>query len=330
MSDQVADPAGGEDGGFTPETDPAISPGGYIPPSSGADVAPPGLLTAPEPAAPAAAVPQVASATETASFALPEAVASSPLPGDVPSPPPPNAARPARRAGRVIALAALIVVGVAGIGAGGTFLTRELTRGPTSAEKAAAIQQEIASRWRRYPAGKIFTPTIGYSTSDFGANFNATLVGIAEPVSCSAALDPGVANPLVKDGCVTVLRATYLDPSGTEATTVGVLVMKSTSAADLAIADANSLPPSAGVRTFPLSGTLADQFGDAQRQFFSSLSNIGPYVFMSVAGYTDGRVVDSAATSPDSLSDLGNGVIVSMQSVLSYHVNACAMKDIRC
>jgi hypothetical protein len=230
----------------------------------------------------------------------------------------------------VITLVVLIVLGVAGIGVGGALLTRELTRGPTSAEKAAAVQQEIASRWQRYPAGKIFAPTIPYSTADFGANFNATLLGIADPGSCAAALDPAVANLLVRDGCVTVLRATYLDYSGTEATTVGLVVMKSTSAASLAATDTNSLPPNAGVRTFPLPGTVADQFGDAQRQFFSSLSSIGPYVFLSVAGYTDGRVVDSAANSPDSLSDLGDGVIVPLQSVLSYHVNACAMKDIRC
>jgi hypothetical protein len=245
-----------------------------------------------------------------------------PLPGPV---------RPARRnrAGRVIALVALIVVGVAGIGVGGTLLARELTRGPTSAEKAAALQQEMASRWQRYPAGKIFTPTLAYSTADWGVTFNATLVGIAPAASCAAALDPAMADFLVKYGCVTVLRATYLDYSGTQAVTIGVVVMRTVSGADNAGSHSGSLPASAGVRTFPLPGTVAAGFGDAQRQYFSVVNDLYNYVFLSVVGYTDGRVSGSAS-SPPSLADLGSGVVSSLDGALTYPGSACAMKDIRC
>lgn len=230
---------------------------------------------------------------------------------------------------RVIALVALIVVGVAGIGVGGTLLTRELTRGPTNAEKAAAVQQEIASRWQRLPAGKIFTPTLSYTTGGLGASFSAILVGIAPPASCAAALDPALANLLRRYGCVTVLRATYLDYSGTEAATIGLVVMKSTGAGNRAIANSASLPASAGVRTFPLPGTVAAQFGDAQRRYFSTITSTGIYVFLTVAGFTDGRVSGSGSSVP-SLSDLGNGVTTSMETVMTHHGSACSMKDIRC
>jgi hypothetical protein len=361
MSDQVADPAGGKNGGLTPEFDPAISPGGHVPLSSGADVTAPGLLTAPESAAPTApeasvlppaASPAVASLEppnalgsapgevarpsvpgQVGSLPLPGQVGSLPLPGAVGAPPPlpATSARPARRrrAGRVIALVVLIVVAVAGIGVGGTLLTRELTRGPTSAEKTDAVQREIASRWQRYPAGKIFTPTLAYSTTDWGANFKATLLGIAPAASCAVALDPAMAAFLVKYGCVTVLRATYLDYSGTQAVTIGVVVMRTVSGAGDAATHPVPLAASAGLRTFPLPGTVAAEFGDAQRRYFSILNDIYNYVFLSVAGYTDGRVSGSASSTP-SLEDLGSGVVTSVESVLTYAGSACTMKEIRC
>jgi hypothetical protein len=229
----------------------------------------------------------------------------------------------------VIALVALIVVGVASVGVGGTLLTRELARGPTNAEKAAAVQQEIASRWQRLVAGEIFKPTLSYTTGGLGVSFNATLVGIAPAASCAAALDPPIADLLLKYGCVTVLRATYLDYSGTEAVTIGLVVMKSTRAGNHAIANSASLPPSAGVRTFALPGTLAAQFGDTQRHYFSTITSIGIYVFLTVAGFTDGRVGGSASSVP-SLPDLGNGVTTSLETVMTYHGSACSMKGIQC
>lgn len=228
----------------------------------------------------------------------------------------------------MITLFVLIVLAMAGIGVGGTLLTRELKRGPTNAEKTAAVQQEIASRWRRYTAGKIFTPTLAYAAlSD--ATFNATLVGIAAPASCADAIDAVVAKVLIKDGCVTVLRATYLDYSGTLAVTLGLVVMKSPAAANRATGYSDDQSGSAGLRTFALPGTLAAQFGDAQRRYFSALSSTGNYVYLAVAGYTDGRLSGSASNAP-SLSDFGDGVIVSLQGMFTYNGNACALKDIRC
>ena len=238
-------------------------------------------------------------------------------------------AKPPRRLARIVVLTLLVAVGLAGVGGGAAALARELTRPATKAEQAAAVQEEIDSRWQRLSAGKIFTPTLGYSTSDFGANMTATLVGIAPPASCATALDPALATVLRRYGCVTVLRATYLDYSGSQAVTVGIVVMNSAGAANGATSNSELLPDNAGVRTFSLPATLADQFGDAQRRYFSAISSIGTYLFLAAAGYTDGRVSGSASSTP-SLIDLGTGVLASLQSVITAHGSACAMKDIRC
>ncbi len=91
-----------------------------------------------------------------------------------------------RRLGRGVALTLLVAAGLAGIGGGGAGLALELTRSATKAEVAAALQTEIAVRWQRLAAGKIFPEAVGYSTSDEGAPMTARLVGIAPPASCCA------------------------------------------------------------------------------------------------------------------------------------------------
>jgi hypothetical protein len=229
-------------------------------------------------------------------------------------------------------LALLVVLGLAGAGGGGAALAHELTRGPTKAEMAAAVQQEIAGRWRRLSAGQIFLPTLSYS-SDYGERLTASLVGIAPRAGCAAALDPAMASALGRLGCVTVLRATYLDASGTLAATVGIVVMRSAAAASTAAVAPDGVPGSppanAGVRTFSLPGTVADLFGNPQRAVFSTVTSVGPYVFLYASGYTDGRVIGSAASSP-ALADLGSGLVLDLEAVMASHGSACTMKDIRC
>lgn len=236
--------------------------------------------------------------------------------------------RPRRLAGG-LALTLLVAAGLAGVGGGGVGLALELTRTATKAEVAAAVQAEMASRWQRLAAGKIFPEAVGYSTSDESAPMTARLVGIASPASCAAALDPPAASLLRRYGCVTVLRAIYVDGSGTLATTAGIVVMTSASAASQAVSASGGAPASTGVRTFRLPGTVADQFGDPQRRAFSPLQSTGPYVSLYAAGYTDGRVSGSGITAPP-LVDLASGVMWSLQRLLTTHGSACQMKDIRC
>lgn len=327
------DPPGGDDGMFESGAPPdggipaAPAPHTFAVPAAPAapDVfgmpagSAPGVLGVPAGSAP--------DAFGTSAGPVPDAPvrpAEPPVPGAPAAP-----AKPPRRLARMVVVTLLVAVGLAGVGGGAAALAHELTRPATKAEQAAALQEEIASRWQRLPAGKIFTPTLGYSTSDFGANMTATLVGVAPPASCATALDPALATKLRKYGCVTVLRATYLDYSGTQAVTVGIVVMNSAGAANGATSNSELLPDNAGVRTFSLPATVADQFGDAQRRYFSAISSIGTYLFLAAAGYTDGRVSGSASSTP-SLIDLGTGVLASLQSVITAHGRVCAMKDIRC
>jgi len=268
-------------------------------------------------------------ADESAAAAMPVSAPTAPGAPGAPDPPPARRRQPARR----IALAVLLVLGVAAVGGGGVTLARELRRGPTKAEMAAAVQQEVASRWQRLTAGKIFPATISYSTSDFGVAMTATRVGIAPATSCSAGLDPAVSALVRRYGCVTLLRATYVDQSGTLAATVGVAVMTSAAAAADVVGIGATSPPglaSAGVRTFSLPGTVADLFGDPQRRAFSAIGvSQGPYIFFWAAGYTDGRVSGSATSTP-ALADLGDGLLLGVEGAFTAHGSACAMKDIRC
>ncbi len=254
-------------------------------------------------------------------------------PGESASAPPPASDPPRevtpRRLLRAVTLVLLVLVGLAGVGGGGFSVARELTRHATGAEQAAAVQAEIASRWQRLAAGKIFPATFPYTTSDFGATMTARRVGIAPRATCATALDPAVASLLRKWGCVTVLRATYVDASGTLAVTAGIAVMPSVGAADRVVDASDEEPAQAGVLTFGLPGTLADQFGNAQRRAFGSIQSLGPYIFLYAAGYTDGRVSGSATSTP-ALGDLGSGVTVELQTVLTSHGSVCGMRDIRC
>jgi hypothetical protein len=281
----------------------------------------PGLSPGQGEIADAAAVPTVPPAVPT----VPPAMPAMPTVPFVP-------AERRRRPARGIAITMLLVLGLAGVGGGGVALAHELTRGPTSAEMAAAVQQEVASRWQRLPAGKIFPATLSYATSDFNVTMTARRVGIAPATTCAAALDPPVSALLRKFGCTTVLRATYVDQSGTLAVTVGVVVMTSAAAASGADGIADTSPPglTGGVRTFGLPGTVADLFGNAQRRAFSVVgAGQGRYIFFWAAGYTDGRVSGSATSTPG-LVDLGSGVVLGVQAAFTAHGSACQMKDIRC
>jgi hypothetical protein len=110
-------------------------------------------------------------------------------------------------------LVVLSLAGVAGLAIGGFALHAELTRPATAAEAAAAGRAEIATRWQRLPAGRLFPATISYLSAG-RQQTTARRVGIAPAASCAAALDPAVAAIFRARGCRAVLRASYTDSSG--------------------------------------------------------------------------------------------------------------------
>lgn len=254
----------------------------------------------------------------------PEGPLLSPDDGAVPAPA--LVVRP-KRVRRLVSLIVLIVVGIGAIAGGAVMLSLELSRGATSAEAIAAGQLEVATRWQRLPASGIFPATVSYPDSE-GMTTNARLVGIAPAASCQAALDETVATSLRKHGCITVLRATYVDASGTMAVTAGVAVMASASVANQV---APTLPGNSGpgVRAVTFSGTIAGAFGDSQRNTFSNAAMPGPYLFFFAAGYADGRVLASVGGNPE-LSSLGYGVMAELEKALTKLGKPCEMKDVRC
>jgi hypothetical protein len=233
-----------------------------------------------------------------------------------------------RRLTGLLAIVVLVVIGVGGAGGGAVLLQRELTRAPTHAELSAAVASAIGSRWRQLSAGQIFPAVISYSSA--ALPLQAHRVGIAPAASCAAALDPAVATALRQAGCVTVLRATYVDPSGTYAATVAVVVLRSRRAAAAAAGRIGAAAARSGVRAVGFPGTFAAAFGDSQRSAFSAQAgSAGPYLFMFAAGSATGQPA-TAGGSQGSQTDLGLGVLGRVAGLLTSHGRPCSMRDIRC
>jgi hypothetical protein len=238
-------------------------------------------------------------------------------------------APPRRRRGGLVVIVALIVVGLAGVLGGGAFLAKELTRKATKPEQAAALAKEIASRWRRLPAGKIFPATISYADSGGDGNqVTMTRVGIVPQASCQSALEPSAFQEVRPFGCVVMLRATYIDPAGAHVVSVGVAVFPSGEAAFKAQGALESSSQANGLNAVPIAGTIADSFGNAQRGA-GDAQFTGPYVLLYTAGYTDG-MPGSAASANNGLQAMGPGVLAGVEQALTNHTSPCTMKDIKC
>jgi len=120
-----------------------------------------------------------------------------------------------------------------------------------------------------------------------------------------------------------------MDASGTLVSTVGVAVMASTHAARRASVLVRASQISAGIHSVPFQGTVANEFGNAQRQVFAGAYLWGPYLFFATGGYADGRVSKSTTVSSD-LAALNTGVMTEVEHVLTHVGAACKLKDIRC
>lgn len=242
-------------------------------------------------------------------------------------PPLPAAAPLPKRRGGLVAVVVLILVGLLGLLGGGAALGWELTRKATKAEQATALRTEIASRWQRLPAGKIFPATISYKNSE-GYATAAIRVGIAPQTSCASALEPSAVHTFHSDECSAVLRATYVDESGTLVATVGIAVMPSEFAAFSAQSDVEAVDSGDSLRAMPIASTIASNFSDAQRGA-AEAQFAGPYVFFYTAGYTDGMPGAAAGTGAE-LTALGDGILGVLEPTMTKHSSTCTMKDIKC
>jgi hypothetical protein len=198
-------------------------------------------------------------------------------------------------AAAVLGLAGLVasIVGVA---------VQVLPRKFSAAQQHQIMAWQIASRWRIWPAGKIFPATIGYTdtATSFGAGpsglpLDAHRAGIAPQSNCVTSIDRVLARVLERHGCTAVLRATYTDATGTFVVTLGVVVSRGTAPAPGTLPGGRGIRP--GVKPVAFHGTLAARFGVRQRQLANAIS-YGPYLILYTAGYTDGRRRDQVAANP--------------------------------
>ncbi len=223
---------------------------------------------------------------------------------------PPNRAR--RGSQRWFAAVAVLVLGVAGLAVALTGVAFQLLPRQFSAEQRQQITDwEVGKRWRTMPAGEIFPASLQYAApsalNDPQLQLTADRIGIASQASCAAATDPAaVGAVLARHGCEAMLRATYVDGTGSYVITVGVAAMPGSAQVTAAERELAGVGGStgAGVRTVPVAGSLAAAFTDSRRQLSASMpasKAAGPYLVFYAIGYTDGR--PSVPVSADAYAD---------------------------
>jgi len=209
-----------------------------------------------------------------------------------------------RRAAAIIAL----ILGLAGLAVSAAGLaTQLLPRHFTASQQRQIEAWEVLRRWQTMPAGQIFPASVSYQLpasvlrDTAPLELDALRVSIAPQQSdCAKAVaGAAAAAALRRNGCETVLRATYVDATRSYVMTVGVAVLPNAVAATSA--DSGLAAPrlaaareasaggrlSAGVTAVRFGGAGAGRY-DYNRQISKSFT-AGPYLVMYAAGYSDSR-----------------------------------------
>ncbi len=170
-----------------------------------------------------------------------------------------------------------------------------LPRTFTPQQAGAIMAWETSSRWRDWPAGRIFPAEVTYQlpgtlfASRAGLAVTADRIGIAPTSACRPALAAAAQRLIGPAGCAGALRATYDDQTQALVVTVGVVVTPGPASARKFL---RALGQGGGgrpvLRSLPFRQTIAARFGDAARQL-SWHTSAGPYVILATAGYSDGR-----------------------------------------
>jgi hypothetical protein len=191
----------------------------------------------------------------------------------------------------------LLAMGLCGLAASAVGVAHQVLPRQFSVRQERQIMTwEMTRRWRALPADKIFPATVAYQlpamdiNASQGLTLDASLLGISRQVGCAAGVSAAAARVLSAQHCAALLRATYLDSSGSLVVTVGVVVLPDTSDATAAAhaLTASGMGLKLAVRAMPVAGTPAAGFRDRQRQLALVIGS-GPYVILSTAGFTDGR-----------------------------------------
>jgi hypothetical protein len=171
------------------------------------------------------------------------------------------------------------------------------TGGSAALPSSGSTAQDEALRalWRTASANDLLPSTLSREGTEtyvrLGVNPDETCAHL--PTAFTAALTPA--------GCGRVLEATYIDRTQTVTATVGIVVLSGSIGDRLHVfqswtADAYSTKDAMMPHVYPVAGTLAAQFSDAQRVTWqSAASTDGTYLVYAVTGFTDGRTGTSAA-----------------------------------
>jgi hypothetical protein len=236
-----------------------------------------------------------------------------------------------RRRARFLAVTLLVIGAVGFLGSLAGLASQAMPRRFTASQRQQITDWEMGKRWRALPAGVIFPASVSYPppgslSDDPSLTLSARRVGIAGQATCAAAADPTAAAVLDRDGCTAMLRATYVDGTGSYVVTVGAAVLPDAtpgaSAARAIAADGGSDGLGPTVHTVRFAGTLAAAFTNGRRQVSGVLS-AGTYVVLYTVGYADGRPREPVAGdsyADSEMTSAGAGVAHAVLSVLAAPV----------
>lgn len=225
-----------------------------------------------------------------------------------------------------IILLALGGLGLFGFGIGASL--QVMPRKFTPAQQRQITDWEFGKRWRDLAAGVIFPASVSYTApsaldDDPSLALSARRVGLAKQASCASVTDPAAAAALDREGCVAVLRATYVDETDSYVVTVGAAALPGAAkAATAAQAIKSTGGARSAVHTVPVKGTPASGFTDKRRQL-SGVVSAGTYVVLYTVGYTDTRPHEPVTRddyTDAEMTSAGAGVAHDVLSVLAAPV----------
>jgi len=193
-------------------------------------------------------------------------------------------------------MAVLLCLALCGLAFSAAGVARQLLPRQFSAVQQRQIMAwEMSRRWRALSAGQLFPAEVDYKVpaqaldASQGLPLAARRLGIAPQATCATGVSATGARALAARDCTALLRATYIDASGSMLVTLGIAVLPGSAAATEAARQLSAQHGlTAAVRAFAVARTPAAGFRDSQRQLSVAIA-AGPYVIMATAGFTDGR-----------------------------------------